>query len=618
MKTQLANSTQDKETNDELDTLITSLPIINKGIQDLNAALGGQTGGINTDSITEDLTNVGINIKGMEGNLTNAGTNLSNVEENIGALVKKSENNPTNTMAVVQKTTTFQNLEPTQQTELLGALQAELQAQGEANATLIGSIAEQVGATGDAVKAIGSQAKNAGTSAKDLQKQLEELAGVTSQLTNLKTEVAKLATGSDQALPGAVQAITELRGGLTSVQTVLNQKGEGQNKGIIQGMTELNQGLKTIQSGLKGNDGLVAGITTYTNGVSTLQVGANQLDKNSGALNSGATQLSGGINQVAGKLPSLIDGVNQLNTGSNQLVQGTNQLADNSGKLVSGSGQLAEGAEKINEGSTKLAKGSTTLGKGLTTLNDGTTTLATSLQEGADEVNAIDPSDENLTMFSNPTELIHKEFSHVPNYGAALAPYIMSMALYIGAVVFNVIYPVRKPTLDGQSGFSFWINKLSVAMTAAVMMAIVEAGILMMLGLHVQSIGKYFVVAVIAAVTFMAIVSFLTIAMDNVGRFIAMVLLVVQLGGSGGTFPMPLTNRFFIAIHPYLPMSYSIYGFREAISGGIGQDLFNQSILVLTSLLVVFCGSLFIYMHVVQKRRQQSIENKEYDDALKA
>jgi putative membrane protein len=605
MKTSLKASQSD-ENKKNLDTLMTSLPVINKGIQDLNDALGGQTGGVNTDSITDDLTSVGINLKGMEENLTNAGNDLSDIGKNTTKLATIQNE----TISAIKDTEAYESSNETQRAELLNALQVE------ANGALLVAIGEQTGATGDAVTSIGNQANNVGASAKDLQVQLEELAGVTSQLTSLKTEVAKLATASDQALPGAVQAITELRGGLTSVQTALNQSGEGKDKGVIQGMTELNQGLETIQSGLKGNEGLVAGITTYTNGVSTLQNGATQLDNNSGALNSGATQLSGGINQVAGKLPSLIDGVNQLNTGSNQLVQGTNQLTNNSDKLINGSGQLAEGAEKINDGSTQLAKGSTTLGNGLSTLNDGTTILATSLQEGANEVNTIDPSDENLTMFSNPTELIHKEFSHIPNYGTALAPYIMSMALYIGAVVFNVIYPVRKPTLDGQSGFSFWSSKLSVAMTAAVMMAVIEAGILMMLGLHVQSIEKFFIVAVITAVTFMAIVSFLTIALDNVGRFIAMVLLVVQLGGSGGTFPMPLTNDFFIAIHPFLPMSYSIYGFREAISGGIGQDLFMQSMLVLTSLLIVFSGSLFIYMHVIQKRKHQAIENKEYQDAL--
>ncbi|SEL28600.1 putative membrane protein [Carnobacterium iners] len=617
LSTSLKASQSDKNKKN-VDTLITSLPIINNGIQDLNTALGGQTESINTDSITEDLTSVGTNLKGMEESLIDAGTNLYSIGESTKALGVNVGNDATKTIGTVQNTTAFKALDSTQQVELLEALQGELKAQGEANAALLGTIANQTKTTGDAVTTIGNQATNISTSANELKNQLEELAGLTSQLTTLKTQVATLAAGSNQALPGAVQAITKLSGGLTSVQTALTQTGDGQNKGVIQVMAELNQGLKTIQGGLKDNDGLVAGITTYTNGVETLKDGATQLENYSRIINSGATQLSGGLSQVTGKLPSLIDGVDQLNTGSNQLVQGTKQLTNNSEKLINGSVQLANGAGQINEGSIKLANGSTTLGKGLGTLKEGTTTLATSLQEGATKVNAIDPTDETVNMFSNPTELIHKEFSHVPNYGAALAPYIMSMALYIGALVFNVIYPIRKQFLKGQSGFSFWLAKLSIALPTALLMAIIEGGILMALGLQVQSVGKFFAVAMITAVAFMAIVTFLTISLDNVGRFIAMILLVVQLGGSGGTFPIPLTNDFFIFIHPFLPMSYSIYGFREAISGGIGQDLYNQSMLVSVSITLVFSSLLFIYTYFFQKYKKQAIATDDCSESLPA
>lgn len=617
LSSQLATSTQDKEKAEQLKALQSGLPKLNEGIQTLNSMLNDTSSKVNTSLIKQDLTKVGEDLVGMEPNLTTASVSLSTIGVESNKLAEKTTNNTAKTIEIIEEIKNSDNLKGTQQAESLTALQVELQNQEKENTASIETIANQTGTTGGAVQAIAEKAVDAGASAKELQTQLEELADLTTQLVVLKAKIAELATGSNQVLPGASQAITELQSGLTSVQTALMQTGEGQNKGVIQGMTELNQGLMTIQNGLKGNDGLVAGITIYTNGVKTLKNGTTQLETNSGALNTGAAQLNNGINQVVEKLPLLADGVNQLDKGSNQLVKGTRQLTDNSGKLIIGSEQLADGAEKITDGSTQLANGSAILGDGLTTLSDGTTTLATSLQEGANKVNTIDPSDETFRMFSNPTELIHKEFSHVPNYGAALAPYIMSMALYIGAVVFNVIYPIRKQVLNGQSGFSFWLAKLSVALPIASLMAIIEAGILMALGLQVQSVGKFFVVAMVTALAFMAIVTFLTVSLDNVGRFIAMILLVVQLGGAGGTFPMPLTNQFFISIHPFLPMSYSIYGFREAISGGIGQDLFNQSMLVLTSLLIVFSSILFIYLHIVQKRKQNELENNEYDETVK-
>ena len=152
---------------------------------------------------------------------------------------------------------------------------------------------------------------------------------------------------------------------------------------------------------------------------------------------------------------------------------------------------------------------------------------------------------------------------------------------------------------------------MSVALPVAVLMALIEGGILLLLGLQVQAVGQFFVMAVLAGLAFMSIVLFLTITLDNVGRFIAMLLLIVQLGGSGGTFPMPLTNSFFNAIHPFLPMSYSIYGFRQAITGGMGQNLYMQSILVLLIVFVVFSGLLLLFMTISQKKKVETTENEE-------
>ncbi|WP_192988147.1 YhgE/Pip domain-containing protein [Carnobacterium mobile] len=604
------NSEEQKELQENLDGLENGLPQINDGIQELKNTLQTQAGGIDTAVLTEDIRVVLSNLGAIKNDLDSLTASKNNLENLSGQINPDTDAAAVAAVDAVKSKETFKDLTPEQSKELEETLKATLNTQYEGQKQIIENSAQEIGTS---VEAIQGKTINAGTAATDLANQMSSLEKLTKKLPELMESVNTIAENSKVALPGAAQAINELRSGIAQVQTsvldALDRTGEGENKGLIQGMTELNQGLATIQSGLKGDNGLVAGITTYTNGVSTLQNGAGQLTNNSSALNSGAAQLSGGINQIAGKLPTLIDGVNQLNNGSSELVQGTNQLTQNSGTLVNGAAQLADGADQINDGSNQLADGSQTLGEGLDTLKDGTHTLATSLQDGADEVNAIDPTDETYTMFSNPTKLTHKEYSHVPNYGAALAPYIMSMALYIGAVVFNTIYPVRKKSLAGQSGAAWWGSKMSVALLSAVLMALIEGGILMLLGLHVQSVGKFFLMAVVAALTFMSIVSFFTIALDNVGRFIAMLLLIVQLGGSGGTFPMPLTNGFFNAIHPFLPMSYSIYGLREAISGGMGQNLYLQSIMVLVIVFIVFSGLLLLFMTLSQKKNQDTENN---------
>ncbi|MDZ5757422.1 YhgE/Pip domain-containing protein [Carnobacterium maltaromaticum] len=445
------------------------------------------------------------------------------------------------------------------------------------------------------------------------------------QKTEILAQAAAMVNGytaikkgvSDQLIPGANQ-----------VSDVLNQLSQstpalaGGATKLADGTALLNAKIPKLQVGVgqlvAGSSQLNTGIQQYTVGVSQLQSGASQLTANSGALNAGATALNGGIGQISGKLPELISGVTQLNDGSSQLAAGTGKLTENSPQLKDGIGQLASGATQIQSGSGQLADGSKTLGDGLGTLNSGTKELSTKLGDGAKEVNGIKATDKTFDMLASPDKLTHKEFSHVDNYGAALAPYVMSLALYVGSLVFNFIFPIRKISMEGQSSRAWWLSKFSIGTVVAIAMAVIEVGIMLVLGLNVQSVGQMFTMAIVTSLAYMFIIMFLAMTFDNPGRFVAMVLLIVQLGGAGGTFPMPLTNGFFNAIHPFLPMSHSIYGFREAISGGLGQGTFNQSVFILVAIFVVFSGLLMVSMNWLQKRHLDDVSQLDNNQKLQA
>lgn len=422
---------------------------------------------------------------------------------------------------------------------------------------------------------------------------------------------------SEQLVPG----VNQVSDGLDQLSQSTPVLAEGASQ-LAEGTALLNAKIPKLQVGVgqlaAGSSQLNTGIQQYTAGVSQLQSGASQLTANSGALNAGATALNGGIGQISGKLPELISGVTQLNDGSSQLAAGTGKLTENSPQLKDGIGQLASGATQIQSGSGQLADGSKTLGDGLGTLNSGTKELSTKLGDGAKEVNGIKATDKTFDMLASPDKLTHKEFSHVDNYGAALAPYVMSLALYVGSLVFNFIFPIRKISMEGQSSRAWWLSKFSIGTVVAIAMAVIEVGIMLVLGLNVQSVGQMFTMAIVTSLAYMFIIMFLAMTFDNPGRFVAMVLLIVQLGGAGGTFPMPLTNGFFNAIHPFLPMSHSIYGFREAISGGLGQGTFNQSVFILVAIFVVFSGLLMVSMNWLQKRHLDDVSQLDNNQKLQA
>jgi len=421
------------------------------------------------------------------------------------------------------------------------------------------------------------------------------LADAGSSANTLAATVQQLATGSATALPGAKQAIGQLSEGLVSVKNAL----EGQ---LIPGMSQLEGGISSLQSGLStGSEKLSEGMDSYIAGVEKVNAGVQELNNNSAKLNSGAKQLNKGLYTLNEKVPTLKDGVERLVNGTETIKAGSSELVGNNNALMSGQSKLEDASKQLNEGSEKLAEGSSTLQNGLYTLKDGSGELSSALSEGSEKVNDVHTSDKTAEMIAKPNDITQEKYSEVPNYGHALAPYVLSLALYVGCLVFNFIYPIRKIAVKNKSAFQWWISKISVGLVAATAMAFIEGSIMIVLGLEANHIAEYFVVALVSAYAYMFLIMFLAMAFDNPGRFVGMVLLILQLAGSGGTFPMPLTSKFFRVIHPYLPMTHSIYGFREAISSGLGTNTFVNNSAILMTIAIVAQILLFVAMKLLKK-----------------
>lgn len=435
-----------------------------------------------------------------------------------------------------------------------------------------------------------------------MQQQLGQLSQMSAVLDNADGTIRQanslLATlngykGTLAAMPGAVdqlkQATSQISTGASTLNSGVNQYTNGVdsaaagagtlNSGIGQytaGVAQAASGANQLASGIgqytagvaqagAGVDQLASGIGQYTAGVGQLGNGIAQLNANSAALNSGAAQLAGALGQLNGQVPALVAGVNQL-------AAGTQQLQDNSPALISG----------------------------IARLNAGASQLATSLAGGAKQINGIKTSPRTAKMFAEPTALKHTDYSYVPNYGHALAPYVLSLAIYVGALVFNFVYPIRRVAEFGKAPIAWWASKVTVGSLVVTAMAIAEDAIMMACGLTVIHPVAFFATTICFGLASMAIVMFLSMLFDNPGRFFAMVLLMLQLGGSGGTFPMEITMKFYNVIHWYLPMTYSILGLRDSISGGLGAHytMFCNTVLIVIA--IVFYALLLVGMTWLQ------------------
>ena len=312
-----------------------------------------------------------------------------------------------------------------------------------------------------------------------------------------------------------------------------------------------------------------------------LQTLKQQLSAQQTQLQAGVSALNNGVNQLAPNAITAFNGYNSVRFANNQLLAGSASLTNGLSEAKSGSQKLANGASLLESRSGALIDGTSQLAS-------GADTLANKLADASNRIKIQPTGATTQQQIANPVKSEMIEKGNVPNYGYALSPYVLSLSLFVGAIVLNVIYPIRKTFSDQESAIRWWLSKASVAGVAAFMQATILILVMVFfLGLTPEHPAHFIGAIYLTSFAYMSIVSFLVIVLDNPGRFLAMVLLVLQLGSSEGTFPIQTANGFFRAINPLVPMTYSIRALRQAISGGLDNTFYGDSMWVLVGFLLV-------------------------------
>ena len=312
-----------------------------------------------------------------------------------------------------------------------------------------------------------------------------------------------------------------------------------------------------------------------------LQALTRQLSAQQTQLQAGVSALNNGVNQLAPNAITAFNGYNSVRFANNQLLAGSASLTNGLNEAKSGSQKLANGASLLESRSGALIDGTSQLAS-------GADTLANKLADASNRIKIQPTGATTQQQIANPVKSEMTEKGNVPNYGYALSPYVLSLSLFVGAIVLNVIYPIRKTFSEQESAIRWWLSKASVAGVAAFMQAtILMLVMVFFLGLAPEHPAHFIGAVYLTSFAYMSIVSLLVIVLDNPGRFLAMVLLVLQLGSSEGTFPIQTANGFFQAINPLVPMTYSIRALRQAISGGLDNAFYGGSMWVLAGFLLV-------------------------------
>ena len=213
------------------------------------------------------------------------------------------------------------------------------------------------------------------------------------------------------------------------------------------------------------------------------------------------------------------------------------------------------------------------LAGGLADLQSGADQLAGGLSDGAGKIPGYDRDGvaARAGILADPVALRRQVEHPAGTYGVGFAPYFVSLALWVGAMIgYMVLRPVTmRHVLSGAPARRVaWAGWLPAATIGAVQAGLLYAVLRLGLGLRPVHPLATLAFLLLAAFTFTAIVQWLGARLGPAGRLAALALLMLQLTSSGGTYPVQTTPGFFQAIHPWLPMSYVVDGLRHLVDGG--------------------------------------------------
>ena len=554
-----------KQLSSQSDTLRDGIAQLNKGIKEISTQLN--TSSQQKEDITQLASSLDELNKALQSVTVSDNTDLKNTISNdlttittlAQTIVTNSQIEQEKILTNLQATATYQSLTDTQKKELTEAVS------NNSNSTI-------------------ESAKAILTTAGDLK---ENLGSINQPISNLST----LQTKANQLLPIASSSLTSMSSGFTQLQNAVDNQLVPGSQSIENGVNAYTKGLDTISLGVNQ---LSEKNTTLTTSLDQLVSGSTKLTENS-------SKLTTGLDTLAGKTPELVTGIEKLSSGSNQLnskspeliagldkIQlGSSQLTDKSSQLLSASSQLGNGAAKIADGAGKLAEGGATLTAGIGSLQVGTTDLGQGLRSASNQLKSASTESNNAEILSEPLSLSKKDNDQVPVNGIAMAPYMISVALFVAALSTNMIFAKLPSGRHPETRWAWFKSRFEINGVIAVLAAVLVFGGVHLIGLTANHEMRTLFLIIIASLTFMSMVTALTTWNSRLGAFFSLILLLLQLASSAGTYPLALTNDFFKAVNPWLPMSYSVSGLRQTIS--MTGNIHHQVIFLLVTL-VLFIG----------------------------
>ncbi|EGG83967.1 hypothetical protein HMPREF0992_01378 [Lachnospiraceae bacterium 6_1_63FAA] len=359
---------------------------------------------------------------------------------------------------------------------------------------------------------------------------------------------------------------------LTVLRELDNQVPGNPLSEIIEKLETENQRHKEILKNLQtGNNSIGNAVNTSVQGLnqiaSVIQDGQKNLQTSRASFEKNVlpslNQSLDSFAQLSGKVSGVLAGVEpsaeQLKNVTGDLKQ---TLSDTKAAMESSQKALEEVQKKLNTAITDL---------GTLQSSDIYQSLTELTKKNAEEVAEF--------MYS-PVQLKTESFYHVENYGSAMAPFYTNLAIWVGGIVLIAIFKMEvdrddkiKSFTATQGYFGRWLLYIT---TGLIQSLIICLGDIYLLKVQCENPAAFVFAGLLASFVYVNLIYALSITFKHIGKALSVILVILQIPGSAGTYPIEMTPAFFQFVHPLLPFTYGINAMREAIAGIYGMNYWKN------------------------------------------
>jgi putative membrane protein len=407
-------------------------------------------------------------------------------------------------------------------------------------------------------------------------------AGAAEAAQRLRGGAAQLAEAAPQLAGGVRQVgplLRNLEGRRPSDAELLSLRNGARQ--LADGQRELGQGLDALAA---GNRRLLEGFSTYKEALDDVPLLGGRLIEGLAPIEDGTRQLGSGLAEARDGSQRLLAGARRVDEAVAELVDGTQRAGQALAQLgqrlpeeqrldsfVDGSRELARGNDALAGGLRQLAAGSDALNGGLLKLNDGASRLDTGLELLRRSLPlAVDSPGGSARGLAASVEPVVLVMAPVPNNGTALTPNFVPLALWVGAVMAVFLVHGRRiaEPVAGLPHSAQVAGKLALPLAAVLLQALLMLAMLVgVLQVPVPAPGPFVLTLAVSSATFLLLVFALVRLLGDLGKIIAVLLLIVQVSAAGALLPIELSDEAFQVVHPYLPLTWVVRAFRAALFG---------------------------------------------------